>query len=115
MSNFLKYSALQRSQQMDGGFVSKWGSEGYGVDRRCGVAEVKGVAELLGSTGTGGNLYKACQYYTKNTRPYNVHKSDDFSQGWSILHKVCNSIRPYKVHKTGDIHKAGGYHRDQTL
>ena len=34
--------------------VSKWGSEGYGVDRRCGVVEVKGVTELLGSTGLGG-------------------------------------------------------------
>ena len=34
--------------------VSKWGSEGYGVDRRCGVAEVKGVTEFLGSTGLGG-------------------------------------------------------------
>ena len=29
--------------------MSKWGSECYGVDRRCGVAEVKGVTELLGS------------------------------------------------------------------
>ena len=34
--------------------LSKWGSEGYGVDRRCEVAEVKGVTELLGSTGLGG-------------------------------------------------------------
>ena len=34
--------------------VLKWGSEGYGVDRRCGVAEVKGVTELLGSTELGG-------------------------------------------------------------
>ena len=34
--------------------VSKWGSEGYGVDRRCRVAEVKGVTEFLGSTGLGG-------------------------------------------------------------
>ena len=32
----------------------EWGSEGYGVDRRCGVAEVKGVTELLGSTELGG-------------------------------------------------------------
>ena len=28
--------------------LSKLGSGCYGVDRRCGVAEVKGVAELLG-------------------------------------------------------------------
>ena len=35
-------------------FSSKWGSGGYGVDRRCGVAEVKGVTELLGSTELGG-------------------------------------------------------------
>ena len=34
--------------------LSKWGSEGYGVDRRCGVAEVKGVTELLGSAELGG-------------------------------------------------------------
>ena len=34
--------------------LSKWGSEGYRVDWRCGVAEVKGVAELLGSTELGG-------------------------------------------------------------
>ena len=34
--------------------VSKWGLEGYGVDQRCGVAEVKGVTELLGSTELGG-------------------------------------------------------------
>ena len=34
--------------------VSKWGSEGYGVDQRCRVAEVKGVMELLGSTELGG-------------------------------------------------------------
>ena len=35
-------------------YVSKWGSEGYGVDWRCGVVEVKGVTELLGSTELGG-------------------------------------------------------------
>ena len=29
--------------------------ECYGVDRRCGVAEVKGVAELLGSTELSGD------------------------------------------------------------
>ena len=34
--------------------LSKWGSEGYGVDRRCGVAEVEGVTELLGSMELGG-------------------------------------------------------------
>ena len=34
--------------------MSKWGSEGYGVDQRCGVAEVKGVTELLGSAELGG-------------------------------------------------------------
>ena len=39
--------------------VSKLGSGCYGVDRRCGVAEVKGVAELLGygvewRSGVGG-------------------------------------------------------------
>ena len=39
--------------------LSKWGSGCYGVDRRCGVAEVKGVAELLGygvewRSGVGG-------------------------------------------------------------
>ena len=39
--------------------LSKWGSRCYGVDRRCGVAEVKGVAELLGygvewRSGVGG-------------------------------------------------------------
>ena len=34
--------------------MSKWGSECYGVDRRCGVAEVKGVTELLGSAELGG-------------------------------------------------------------
>ena len=32
----------------------KWSSESYGVDRRCRVAEVKGVTELLGSTELGG-------------------------------------------------------------
>ena len=32
----------------------KWGSEGYGVDRRCGVVEVRGVTELLGSVELGG-------------------------------------------------------------
>ena len=36
--------------------LSKWGSECYGVDRRCRVAEVKGVAELLGSTELSGDL-----------------------------------------------------------
>ena len=36
--------------------LSKWGSECYGVDRRCGVAEVNGVAELLGSTELSGDL-----------------------------------------------------------
>ena len=35
--------------------LSKWGSECYGVDRRCGVAEVKGVVELLGSTELSGD------------------------------------------------------------
>ena len=39
--------------------LSKLGSGCYGVDRRCGVAEVKGVAELLGygvewRSGVGG-------------------------------------------------------------
>ena len=34
--------------------LSKWGSESYGVDRRCGVAEVRGVTELLGSAELGG-------------------------------------------------------------
>ena len=33
--------------------VSKLGSGCYGVDRRCGVAEVKGVAELLGTELSG--------------------------------------------------------------
>ena len=41
------------------GMVSKWGSGCYGVDRRCGVTKVKGVAELLGygvewRSGVGG-------------------------------------------------------------
>ena len=31
----------------------KWDLECYEVDRRCGVAEVKGVAELLGSAELG--------------------------------------------------------------
>ena len=35
--------------------LSKWGSECYGVDWRCGVAEVKGVAELLESTELSGD------------------------------------------------------------
>ena len=34
--------------------LSKWGSECYGVDRRCGVAEVKGATELHGSAELGG-------------------------------------------------------------
>ena len=34
--------------------MSKWDSECYGVDRRCGVAEVEGVTGLLGSTELGG-------------------------------------------------------------
>ena len=34
--------------------MSKWGSEGYRVDWRCGVVEVKGVTELLGSAELGG-------------------------------------------------------------
>ena len=39
--------------------LSKWGSRCYGVDWRCGVAEVKGVTELLGygvewRSGVGG-------------------------------------------------------------
>ena len=41
-------------QPMDSLNMSKWGSECYGVDRRCGVAEVKGVTELLGSAELGG-------------------------------------------------------------
>ena len=32
----------------------KWGLEGYGVDWRCGVVEVRGVTELLGSAELGG-------------------------------------------------------------
>ena len=43
-----------RSLYLHCDMLSKWGSGGYRVDRRCGVVEVKGVTELLGSTELGG-------------------------------------------------------------